>query len=78
MPIELKVDKFCDNCPEFKPDVDKETTVTIGYGLKNYTIITCVHRERCKSMYTHLYNFYEDEKWKEKQNEKMKEKQNEA
>lgn len=69
MAIELKVDPFCENCPEFEPDVDKDIIHYELQGDKCYTTIKCEHQGRCKSMYMHLYNVYNEEKMKEKQNE---------
>ena len=48
--IELRVAKYCNNCDEFEPDVDK--TYTFGSGA--YTTISCVHERRCYEMIQHL------------------------
>lgn len=48
--IELRVAKYCNNCNEFEPDVDK----TYGFGVDTYTMISCVHEKRCIEMIRHL------------------------
>ena len=49
--INLKVEKYCENCPEFEADVDKTSYISssmqsIHESFCN-TVITCEHRERC-------------------------------
>lgn len=50
--IELRVAKYCNNCDEFEPDVDK--TYTFGSGA--YTTISCVYERRCYEMIRYLKN----------------------
>lgn len=50
--IELRVAKYCNNCDEFEPDVDK--TYTFGSGA--YTTISRVHERRCYEMIRYLKN----------------------
>ena len=49
--INLEVEKYCENCPEFEAVVDKTSYVlssmqSIHESFCN-TVITCEHRERC-------------------------------
>lgn len=49
--INLEVQKYCENCPEFEADVDKTSYISssmqsIHESFCN-TVITCKHRERC-------------------------------
>ncbi len=54
MAITLKVEDYCQNCPDFEADVDKETLYCrddfdIFEPLKHMTetTVTCKHRDRC-------------------------------
>lgn len=57
--IKLVVDKWCENCKEFEPniEVDDDTLVEFDYinGTNKYhyrvnTTIRCVHAARCNGM----------------------------
>jgi hypothetical protein len=59
--IELTIDPYCQNCPEFEPDVDKNvyTLNSMDFRLEDPitkcdTTITCKHKLRCKSMMRQL------------------------
>lgn len=59
--IELTIDPYCQNCPEFEPDVDKDIRTyrssdfrLIGPITECDTTITCKHALRCKSMVRQL------------------------
>ena len=60
--IKLDSDGYWNNCPEFESDVKKDVIhyKTIDFGETSIvnTIITCEHRERCRS----IKNFLEEEK----------------
>lgn len=47
--IELKIEPYCDNCPEFEAE-------QVGYKTENgsHTFVTCSHRVRCIQMYEHI------------------------
>lgn len=48
--INLIVDEYCQHCPEFEPNVEK-TNLYDGFGDSICdTEITCIHRERCRSI----------------------------
>ena len=60
--ITLKVEDYCHNCPEFEPDVDKDTQEMVEYNMANRserrqvfctTTVTCQHRHRCAAIYEH-------------------------
>ena len=57
--IDLKVESYCSQCPEFEADVKKESFVTDDLDdIYNYivertitnTSVTCKHRTRCLGM----------------------------
>ena len=59
--IKLTVDPYCENCPEFEPDVDKDIHTyrssdfrLIGTVAECDTTITCKHKLRCESMIRQL------------------------
>lgn len=47
--IKLDIDEYCNNCPEFESDVKKDV-IYFGKAPIVNTIITCEHRERCRSI----------------------------
>lgn len=60
--ITLKVEDYCHNCPEFEPDVDKNTTEYFESDSMSFmrrekrtvmceTTVTCEHRLRCAAIY---------------------------
>ena len=54
--IRLVVDDYCENCNEFEPDVEKMNCENI-YGTEfTDTMITCVHKQRCKCIKNYLEN----------------------
>ena len=54
--IRLVVDDYCENCNEFEPDVEKMNCENI-YGTEfTDTMITCVHKRRCKCIKNYLEN----------------------
>ena len=48
--ISLQIKPYCENCPDFEPDVTKMRTG----GLVVQTIINCEHRERCERIHKHI------------------------
>lgn len=64
--ITLKVEDYCQNCPEFDPDVDKDRYETIDYDMRARssdrvvfcsTTVTCQHRHRCAAIYQKAVEF---------------------
>lgn len=54
--IRLIVDKYCENCPEFKADIDKKyLNSTAGTEMCN-TEIRCKHRYRCEAIAENIKN----------------------
>lgn len=53
--IEIKVEPYCIDCPEFEVDSKKMKLQTVGtpYVTANTTIY-CLHRTRCKFMVDYL------------------------
>lgn len=58
MAIVLKVEKYCDNCPDFEASVKKEELVYYDGMMRPTpickTLITCEHRERCRCQMEYL------------------------
>lgn len=55
--IELKVEEYCHDCPEFEANCNKDAFVfTDGRVHHCNTIITCEHAGRCAAMIKHLEN----------------------
>ena len=61
--IKLDVDEWCKDCPEFEPDVEKDTEIFECFDIDSYcpvkkiitdTAVTCKHRLRCQSMVDYL------------------------
>lgn len=62
--IKLDVDEWCKDCPEFEPDVEKDTETNEYFDFydrigtirmtRTDTTITCKHRLRCQSMVDYL------------------------
>ena len=61
--IELKVEEYCHNCPDFKAVVIKSGGVTAHYDWANgselvvsptYTTIHCAHDARCRAVKRYL------------------------
>ena len=52
--IRVEYEEYCEDCPEFEPDMRKEVMHTDYYGSKGdlicETVIQCQHKDRCKSM----------------------------
>ena len=61
--IDLKVESYCQQCPEFEADVKKDSFVEEDFDdIHNYVIertitntsVTCKHRTRCLGMVEYL------------------------
>lgn len=56
--IKLELPDFCQNCPEFEPDVDKNVLKSDDFfgscKTRVSTIITCTHVGRCLSMMDYI------------------------
>ena len=49
--IELKIEDYCQDCPEFKAEINE--SVVIDRSIKQ-TQIRCKHEDRCLSIKTYL------------------------
>lgn len=55
--INLDIERYCENCPDFEPNVDKETLRVEDFGsyypepFRHETVITCKYRDRCHEIY---------------------------
>ena len=54
--IELRVEKYCQNCGDFEPDVYKFEK----YGGDTTTIVSCEHEKRCYNIVKHLKTSMKD------------------
>lgn len=61
--IELRLDPYCDNCPEFEPVVDRDIREYTNFDMRCGeeikftecdTTIICAHKLRCYSMRNHI------------------------
>lgn len=59
--IELKVSNYCQDCPEFDPDVDRDIFYADGESVKRRTVVFCTHRKRCESIAKTLLDRFEKE-----------------
>ena len=54
MSIKLKVDPYCEQCPDFEPEVTKEELVCDNEVFRTDTYIYCKHRLRCDAILDYL------------------------
>ena len=65
--IKLITDPWCENCPEFEPNIEKGDRVVGGFDFctpeKTFTntTVTCIHRNRCMSIKDYLANQKEEQ-----------------
>ena len=55
--ITVEVEEYCQDCMDFEPDVEKPIvlyTDTDRYALLSGTVIRCEHRQRCKTIASHI------------------------
>ena len=66
MPIKIKVEKYCYNCPNFDPVVDKEKSYRGEPGEPQFeivcnTIIYCEYEEECAVKMKYLKRYYKNQ-----------------
>nr|DAU60910.1 MAG TPA: hypothetical protein [Caudoviricetes sp.] len=49
--IELKVEDYCQNCSEFKPDVNKEFSYADDEVIYSLMTVFCENASKCKRIY---------------------------
>lgn len=52
--ISLEVEKYCDNCREFKPDIIVTGERGLGHTPVFNTVVVCNHADRCHAMMEYL------------------------
>lgn len=52
--IRLEVEKYCDNCREFKPDIIVTGERGLGCTSVFNTTVVCNHADRCRAMIEEL------------------------
>lgn len=54
--ISLYIKKYCHDCPEFEPDVERNVynSGLMGESTHYMTDIYCKHKDRCESMFEYL------------------------
>ena len=52
--INLYVEKYCHECPDFEPKIEKEYLCAPDGFCYNMTNITCTYADRCKSIARYL------------------------
>lgn len=69
--IKLDLPDFCQNCPEFEPDVDTNILTNCDFFANRKTLVdttvTCMHLQRCLSMMDYIVD-----REKEKENNNVK------
>lgn len=57
MSIELKIEDYCQNCPDFEGEVHKYPVCPMDSNVRyNNTVITCSHKNRCAAIKRYLEN----------------------
>ena len=59
MSISLNVEKYCEDCADFEPDVDKIEIDEFDGSVRCMTTVVCKNKDRCASMYYYLLNYVE-------------------
>ncbi len=63
MSIRVSVEPYCQNCPEFSPELFKNTLRDEqGRCVCSDTTIFCEHREKCSRMYDSIKEGVSDER----------------
>lgn len=65
MTIQLDVEKYCDNCCNFEPSVEK-FEMYVGNRVVCQTTITCEHASICRKLEKHLRKTMEEDNTCEK------------
>lgn len=61
--ITLKIEPYCQNCEEFKPETDILSMYNADYGMVELvTEIVCEKRKICQAQYDYLKKQFEKEK----------------
>ncbi len=78
MPINLKVEEYCQNCPDFDPVTDKHTLHMEGFDPGTYTnvnkticetTVECKYKRRCAAQMRYLQKQHDAMKKKETSDE---------
>ncbi len=59
MSISLDIEKYCEDCADFEPNVDIFKVEDYGGSFNYITTIECKNKDRCKSIYHYLLNYLE-------------------
>ena len=77
MSINLKVEEYCQNCPDFEPDVQRQTETLTACDLSDpyrfmsnvrhvcNTLVECKYRKRCAAQMRYLQKQHDAMKKKE-------------
>lgn len=56
--IKIEIAYFCQDCPEFEANVEKNVTEVVSFGFTSQTkcnhIIRCTHQQKCEAIMNHL------------------------
>lgn len=72
--IKIKVEEYCNDCPEFEPEAIKPQPIydSIGkyVGMLGPMIVVCAHRNKCRRFMEYLQKSVVKERMKEKYDKK--------
>ena len=52
--ININVEDYCQNCPDFEPEVNKTILEADNIIISTDTCITCKYSDRCKQIYRYI------------------------
>ena len=52
--ININVEDYCQNCPDFEPEVNKTLLKANNIVISTDTFITCKYSDRCKQIYRYI------------------------
>ena len=58
MSLELNVEKYCNDCPDFEAKVDKINIETDDSFYKCFSVISCKNREKCHHIAEYIERYF--------------------
>ena len=59
MSISLDIEKYCEDCADFEPNVDKIEIDEFDGSVRCITTVECKNKDRCRSIHHYLLNYLE-------------------
>ena len=60
--IKLNIEEYCHNCEDFEPTCEKIFGRTLIGPIMFDQIVTCVNKNKCRCIHTHIKQSFEKEK----------------